>query len=90
MSSAIAIEPLELDADQLERGKLKLEGSDPAPEGGDAGGGGSGKEPPSPPPGARRRRPERPPRWPKLALAGCFLIMGLLSLWLSFDTLRRV
>jgi hypothetical protein len=77
MSSMATVEPLEIQDEELTRGRAHLEGADPSER--DTGGGSDGNlPPPEPPPVDRDERPERPPRWRRWLAAAIFVLSLLL------------
>ena len=72
----MSVEPLEIERDELQRGRAELPGEG-APAGErDRSGGGSSQPPPRDRDPRGRRRPDRPPMsfWVKLAFAGLALV----------------
>lgn len=86
MSSTSTAEPLELDREELVRGRAHLgaDGEERTGGGSDAG----GNPPPAPPPVDRGERPERPPRWRRWLAAGIFVLALLLvcGTWMQLGT----
>jgi hypothetical protein len=83
MSTAAPV--VDVDEDQLTRGKISLEQDHPSPLDGDNGGGTGGEPPPLPPPTARRDKPDRPPRWQRILIwSVCTLIAMLLAGFLGW------